>query len=521
MLGVGGRTATLAGFTVVAGALAAWMARRGLRAATESLGLVGYGLLALDLVGAHHAGWFGALSGAGLLQLLGAALAVSGVAGAVAVRRTAVAALTAAEVVAGIGTALGVLGVGTSDGLPVAPSLVLATVLAAAATALGHRLRLRVARVAAGAVTAVAWLSLTGYALDRTFAHDRGWHALWLGLEVWPLVVSAGLVAGAALLPRLPAAARVTALAVAHLLLVCAALAPTVRLQPTALTLVGLGVLVATGAAARLLPRPWGLVNALTQAVCAAGRAVRRRRSWPSGPPRAWRTPRGAVWSGAAGDRLPASAGPVDGPAAWLLPACVLVLSGTAWAVAGAGRCADRAVGVLLDLRLGASLLAGSVAATLALYPVRSWLVWPFLVAVAPLHRPGGWSAGHRPGPVVPAPASPPARYACPGSPAWLSPRCSSPAVALAGTVHFRRPSGWPRPAVRRCPSRWPATCGRGSGCAGPSRWTARRPARPGRAGPARAVPPAAGRPPPTSRCPGPAWRPVRRSPRWCSRWGW
>ncbi|MFL6026200.1 MAG: hypothetical protein ACJ72K_04650, partial [Friedmanniella sp.] len=47
VLGVGGRTATLVGFTAVAGLLTWWMARRGLRAAAESLGLVGYGLLTL------------------------------------------------------------------------------------------------------------------------------------------------------------------------------------------------------------------------------------------------------------------------------------------------------------------------------------------------------------------------------------------------------------------------------------------------------------------------------------------
>jgi hypothetical protein len=55
VMGVGGRTATLVALTVVAGGLAAWLARRGLRAAAESLALVGYGLLALDVVGADHA----------------------------------------------------------------------------------------------------------------------------------------------------------------------------------------------------------------------------------------------------------------------------------------------------------------------------------------------------------------------------------------------------------------------------------------------------------------------------------
>ena len=78
VLGVGGRTATLVALTGVAGGLAAWMARRGLRGAAEALALVGYGLLTLDVVGADHAGWFGDLSTAGLLVLVGAVLAVAG-----------------------------------------------------------------------------------------------------------------------------------------------------------------------------------------------------------------------------------------------------------------------------------------------------------------------------------------------------------------------------------------------------------------------------------------------------------
>ena len=88
VMGVGGRTATLVGFTVVAGGLTAWMARRGLRGAAESLALVGYGLLTLDVVGADNAGWFGDLSAAGLLVVVGAVLVVAGPAAAVGVRRT-------------------------------------------------------------------------------------------------------------------------------------------------------------------------------------------------------------------------------------------------------------------------------------------------------------------------------------------------------------------------------------------------------------------------------------------------
>ena len=56
VLGVGGRTATLVVLTGVAGGLAAWAARRSLRGAAESLALVGYGLLTLDVGGGDPGG---------------------------------------------------------------------------------------------------------------------------------------------------------------------------------------------------------------------------------------------------------------------------------------------------------------------------------------------------------------------------------------------------------------------------------------------------------------------------------
>src|SRR4051794_6973048 len=82
VLGVGGRTATLVGFTAIAATLTGWMVRRRLRAAAESLALVTYGLLTLDVIGADNAGWFGDLSTPGLLVLLGGILTASGAAGA-------------------------------------------------------------------------------------------------------------------------------------------------------------------------------------------------------------------------------------------------------------------------------------------------------------------------------------------------------------------------------------------------------------------------------------------------------
>src|SRR6476620_11558363 len=99
VLGVGGRTATLVGFTAISAALTAWMSRRGLRAAAEALALVGYGLLTLDVVGADSADWFGGLSDAGVLLVVGAVLIGSGVTGTLVVRRTSASSLITGEVV--------------------------------------------------------------------------------------------------------------------------------------------------------------------------------------------------------------------------------------------------------------------------------------------------------------------------------------------------------------------------------------------------------------------------------------
>lgn len=382
VLGVGGRTATLVGLTAVAGGLATWMAHRGLRAAAESLSLVAFGLLTLDMLGADRAGWLGNLSSAGFSSLLGAVLVLTGLAGAVAARRTPVTALTGAEVVAVIGTALVAVGVGSSDVVSRAPSLVLATLLAAAVGVAADRCRLQVAAAGAAAVTAVAWLSLATYALDRAFAPDHGWRALWVGGEGWPLVVAAGLVASPALARRPSVSLRVGALAVAQLLLVGAVLAPTTRLGPTTVTLVALGVLGTAGAATVLSPRPWGLVQSATQAVAAVGVAVV---GGVQATQAAVRLGDAALppWSGSADDRLPMGwTGSLDQPAAWLLPLCVLALVGTGWALATASPVVVRGVTLVADLRVGGAVLAGSVVAAVALYPVPLWLVVGVLLTV-------------------------------------------------------------------------------------------------------------------------------------------
>jgi hypothetical protein len=217
---------------------------------------------------------------------------------------------------------------------------------------------------------------------------------------VLPLLAAAALVGGLALLRALPAPVRVGGAAVAELLLAVALLAPATDLRPTPLTLVALGVLVATSAATWLLPRPWGLVNLLTQAVAALGvTAVGAQLAGASFE----RLARAAepVWAGRAGDLLPrvATADPLALPAPWLLPLVLLGLVAAAWSLAEASPVADEAVALLADLRAGAGLLAVGLVATAALYPVPVWSVTAALLLAASGFA-AWWLATRRPAPL-------------------------------------------------------------------------------------------------------------------------
>ena len=433
VMGVGGRTATLVGFTVVAGGLSAWMASRALRGAAESLALVGYGLLTLDVVGADNACWFGDLSASGLLVLVGVVLVVTGLAAAVGARRTAVGALTVGQVVAAIGTAVLASGLGGAEWFPVAPSLVLATLAAASVTAAARRLRLTVAAVGSAVVAGCAWLSLASVALERTFAQPT-WRALWLDLEVWPLLAAAALVGVLALLHRLPVAARVSAVSVAGLLLVVAATAPATRLSSTTMTLVGIGVLVGAGVVSLLLPRRWALAPAATQAVAGAGvlgvavlqvvTAAGRLLDAAEEP-----------WTGRLADRLPlADAGL---PAAWLLPVAVFVLLATTAVLAEASTRVDRAVASVPALQVTVvALLAAGIVGSLALYPVGLWLVVGLLLVLSVAFT--AWSlAGRAMSPLVPASAFLALALVVALHAAWLTAAALTVALAVTAVVHL------------------------------------------------------------------------------------
>jgi hypothetical protein len=378
-MGVAGRTATLLGFTAVAGGLSAWSARRDLRAATESLGVVALGLLTFDLFGARSAGWFGDISTPEFVVLLGSVVAVAAVGAATAVRRTPVGAMVGAEVFAVLGVMGAASGVVAADWFAFSAATTLVVVLTAAVAVTVHAVRLEVVAVGVAAVSVLAWVVLAGSSWDRALANPS-FEELWAGLEVWPLVAAAALVAALSLAARLPLGVRIGALAVAVLLLSSAALAPFTDETPTALT-AAVAVTVLVGAAlASLLPQPWrrafgapvglglawmavpllALASDALERVAAAGRET---------------------WAATAGDSFTSRLVDEQTLASWLLPLLALAVVAALVGVARSFAWADRLVAPLLNLHVVLAATAATAILTAALYPLPMWLVLAALLA--------------------------------------------------------------------------------------------------------------------------------------------
>ena len=378
-LGVAGRTAALLGFTLVSGALTAWAARRDLRAAAESLGVVTLGLLAFDLVGARNAGWLGDPGTPAFLVVLGTVVAAAGTAAALAVRRTPAGALVGAEVVATAGVATAAAGTVAADWLSWSAGLTLAVLAAAGVAFAANRARLTVLSVGTAMVTLASWMVLAVSGWDRALQHPS-LAGLWLDLEVWPLLVAAGLAAALVTVRGLPSLVRLGALGVGLLLLAGALLAPFRDEAATWRMLAVAAVLVAVAALTLMTPQPWrrslavpgslGLLWVLVSGLGLAAEAVYR--VVESGT---------ALWAGAGGDAFPARPDgdwQLDG---WLLPVLVVAVTAALVAAARSFRWADRLVAPIADLDVLLGAVAGTVALTLALYPVPVWLVLGVLLA--------------------------------------------------------------------------------------------------------------------------------------------
>jgi hypothetical protein len=371
-MGVAGRTATLVGFTVLAAGLTTWAAGRGLRAAAESLGVVALGLLGFDLVGARDAGWLGDMTTPGFLVVLGIAVGLAGAGAAAAVRRTPARSLTAAEVIAALGIACAAAGVVTSEQLAWSAGLTL-TVLLTAAVALGaHAARTDVLAVGAGMVAVIAWMVLAGSSWDRAVQHPsvRG---LWMELEGWPLLATAGLAATPVLLRKLPSAVRLTALGVAATVLAGALMAPFADEATTVTTAAGAVLLVAVSGLTVVLPDPWrrslaapgglGLAWMAGVSLDLGGAALERILSAGAD-----------LGSGRAGDWFPARAVGADEAASWVLPVAVLAVAIALVAAARLFPTVRRLAGRFADRDVFLALVVGFSALGLALHPVPVWL---------------------------------------------------------------------------------------------------------------------------------------------------
>ena len=377
-MGVAGRTATLVGFTVVAAALSTWAARRELRAAAESLSVVALGLLAFDLFGARDSGWFGDIGTPAFLVLLGSCLVGAGAAAALLARRTAVGALTAPEVVAVLGLGAAGSGLTGTSWLAWSAAITLVVVVAAGAAYGAHRVRLHLLTGGAVVIGVVAWLALVLSSVDRAVSYPS-LRELWLEAEVWPLLTAALLVGSAALLRQLPHPVRVAALAVAEVVLASTVLVPFTDETVTAATTAGATLTTLACVALWFTPVRWafatglavalgGLWMALT-ALTLLGIAVGRGLDAGS-----------RTWLGSLETVLPAREVDRYTLAPWLLPVAVVVAVAAAILLAHSLLPADRLAGRTTWSAVLAALTAGTVVATVALYPVPVWLIVAMLL---------------------------------------------------------------------------------------------------------------------------------------------
>ncbi|NYJ02280.1 hypothetical protein HNR19_002978 [Nocardioides thalensis] len=187
-LGVGGRTAVLLAFTALSGGAALLLHRLGLRIAGESLVVVGLGMLALDVVGAGNAGWFGELSDGAIALASGVALLVAGTAVG-ALRLAGRPRLVAPQLIAGLGLLVAYCGALETIGHPLLTSH-LAVVLGVAGTLAARRAGLGVLAGSLAAPAGIAWafggLVALGEALDTPSVEQ-----LWLDGSGWSLLATA------------------------------------------------------------------------------------------------------------------------------------------------------------------------------------------------------------------------------------------------------------------------------------------------------------------------------------------
>ncbi|WGX95135.1 SCO7613 C-terminal domain-containing membrane protein [Nocardioides sp. L-11A] len=250
-LGVGGRTAVLAALTLTAGASALLLHRVGLRIAGESLVVVALGLLALDVVGAGAAGWFGDGPDGAIACAAGLVVALAG-AGLGLLRVGGQPRLVAPQVIAGIGLFIGYVGAAGATGHWLIAGHVV-TALALGTVLLGRRTGASALLWSAAAAAGLTWVCTAGAAFVESLV-TPDLRQLWVDGTGWSLLVSAAvlLVPGAVVRHRdllLAGASGAAMLATVVLTL------PSVDTDARTVGLVALGTTAAWVLALGVLPR--------------------------------------------------------------------------------------------------------------------------------------------------------------------------------------------------------------------------------------------------------------------------
>jgi hypothetical protein len=256
-LGVGGRTTVLLVLTVGALGGATASTGRGLRMAGEALTVVGLGLVALDVVGARHAGWLGPISDAGLATTGGAVVAtVALLMLLVTVPRPLVGPALVAP------SAVLVAGIGAQVPVDAPVPMLVATLALLALGRLGVAVRSAPLRVSSVVTATLAWFYVLVSGVGRTVSEPTVEH-LWGHGAVWPLAAAAAVAAVAAPAVGLGRTATRAGCSVAGLVATYVVVAPALDSSPTAATLSLLPCVLVWAAAAILAPASWRPVAVL------------------------------------------------------------------------------------------------------------------------------------------------------------------------------------------------------------------------------------------------------------------
>ena len=255
ILGVGGRTAVLLTLTAAATGGALLLNRFKLRIAGESMSVVALGMLGLDVLGAHAAGWFGDSSAGWAVAAGGAVMALGGT-GLALPRFGDGPRLVAPQVFVGVGYLIGWGGLlaAIDHALVVGHSLV---VLGAGITWLS-RTALPVRAWSVGLATSVVWSATALLGVVLAFAEPT-LHDVWVEGAGWSLLVSAATL----LAPGLVLKRRdliVGGASLGAVLVTIAVVAPSIDESARIAGAVTLAVTAGWVAAYRLLPSALRLV---------------------------------------------------------------------------------------------------------------------------------------------------------------------------------------------------------------------------------------------------------------------